>query len=128
MFSAAVRLLNRLELVGETLRHALEGLAEAAPAWLVQQISADWLDRYSHRFEQFRLPKGQEERRALAEQIGADGYQLLSAVYGAAAPAELRHLAAVQVLRQVWLQPEWLSVYSTGMSTTSGSLSNVSRR
>ena len=60
---AAVRLLNRLELVGETLRHALEGLAEAVPAWLVQQISADWFDRYSHRFEQFRLPKGQEERR-----------------------------------------------------------------
>lgn len=101
---AAVRLLNRLELVGETLRHALEVLAEAAPAWLVQQISADWFDRYSYRFEQFRLPKGQEERRALAEQIGADGYQLLCAVYSAAAPAELRHLAAVQVLRQVWLQ------------------------
>ena len=67
---AAVRLLNRLELVGETLRHVLQVLAEAAPAWLVQQITGDWFDRYSHRFEQFRLPKGQEERRALAEQIG----------------------------------------------------------
>jgi transposase len=55
---AAVRLLSRLELVGETLRHGLEVLAEAAPAWLVQQITVDWFDRYSYRFEQFRLPKG----------------------------------------------------------------------
>ena len=101
---AAVRLLNRLELVGETLRHGLEVLAEAAPAWLVQQITEDWFDRYSHRFEQFRLPKGQEERQALAESIGADGYHLLEAVYAAGAPAELRQLPAVAVLRRVWLQ------------------------
>jgi len=31
---AALRSLNRLELVGETMRHALESLAVAAPAWL----------------------------------------------------------------------------------------------
>ncbi len=31
---AAVRALNRLEVVGETLRHALDSLAVAAPAWL----------------------------------------------------------------------------------------------
>ena len=99
-----MRLLNRLELVGETLRHGLEVLAEAAPAWLVQQITVDWFDRYSYRFEQFRLPKGQDERQALAERIGADGYHLLGAVYAAGAPAELRQLAAVAVLRQVWLQ------------------------
>ena len=101
---AAVRLLNRLELVGETLRHALEVLAEAAPDWLVQQITVDWFDRYSYRFEQFHLPKGQEERRALAEQTGADGYHLLEAIYAPTAPAELRQLPAVAVLRQVWLQ------------------------
>ena len=101
---AAVRLLNRLELVGETLRHGLEVLAEAAPAWLVQQITEAWFDRYSHRFEQFRLPKGQEERQALAESIGVDGYHLLEAVYAAGAPAELRQLPTVAVLRRVWLQ------------------------
>jgi transposase len=101
---AAVRLLNRLELVGETLRHGMEVLAEAAPAWLVQQITEAWCDRYSQRLEQFRLPKGQEERQALAESIGADGYHLLRAVYAASAPAALRQLAAVQVLRGVWLQ------------------------
>ena len=101
---AAVRVLNRLELVGETLRRASEALAEAAPAWLVQQITADWCDRYSHRFEQFRLPKGREERQALAEKIGADGYHLLTAVYAPGAPAALRELTAVELLRRVWLQ------------------------
>ena len=101
---AAVRLLNRLELVGETLRHGLEVLAEVAPDWLVQQITVDWFDRYSYRFEQSRLPKGQDERQALAERIGADGYHLLGVVYATDAPAELRQLPAVAILRRVWLQ------------------------
>jgi transposase len=33
---AAVRELNRLEIVGETLHHALNVLAQVAPAWLAQ--------------------------------------------------------------------------------------------
>jgi len=39
---AAVRTLNRPELVTETLRLALEALAESAPAWLEGLIDADW--------------------------------------------------------------------------------------
>jgi transposase len=105
---AAVRLLSRLELVGETLRHGLEVLAAAAPDWLVPQITIDWFDRYSYRFEQSRLPKGQDERQALAERIGADGYHLLGAVYATDAPAELRQLAAVEILRRVWLQQYYI--------------------
>lgn len=101
---AAVHVLNRVELVGETLRGVLEVLAETAPAWLVQQIRADWFDRYVDRVEQARLPKGQRERQALAETIGRDGYQLLQALYAAGAPAELRQTPAVRVLRRVWLQ------------------------
>ena len=54
------------------------------------------------------MPKGQAERQELAERIGADGYHLLQAVYAASAPVELRQLAAVQVLRQVWLQQYYL--------------------
>ena len=79
---------------------------EVAPDWLVQQITVDWFDRYSYRFEQSRLPKGQDERQALAERIGADGYHLLGAVYAKNpdAPAELRQLPAVAILRRVWLQ------------------------
>src|SRR5688500_10599193 len=37
---AAIRVLNRLELVGETLRHALNSLAVVAPAWLQAQAPA----------------------------------------------------------------------------------------
>jgi transposase len=42
---AAVRALNRVELVGEALRHALDSLAIAAPAWLAAHSPADWYDR-----------------------------------------------------------------------------------
>ena len=36
---AAIRTLNRLECVGETMRHALEALAVVAPAWLLRALS-----------------------------------------------------------------------------------------
>src|SRR5512132_2810065 len=43
---AAVRELNRLELVTETLRAALEALAAAAPEWLLAMAPAGWYERY----------------------------------------------------------------------------------
>lgn len=42
---AAVRTLNRIEFVGETLRAALEALAAAAPGWLAAQVPAEWVER-----------------------------------------------------------------------------------
>jgi transposase len=42
---ARVRSLSNLECVGETLRAALDDLADLAPEWLVGQISADWFER-----------------------------------------------------------------------------------
>lgn len=101
---ASVRSLSHLETVGETLRAVLEDLAQTAPDWLVQQIDADWLLRYGHRVEQYRLPKEATKRQALAEQIGADGRQILAAVQQPDAPAQVRELASVQVLAQVWEQ------------------------
>ncbi len=59
---AAVRALNRLEVVGEAMRHALNSLAVVAPDWLRAQSRADWLERYDHRAEDARLPTGQEAR------------------------------------------------------------------
>ena len=47
---SAVRNLNRLEIVGETLHHALNVLAQVAPQWLTDQITSDWFDRYGQRF------------------------------------------------------------------------------
>ena len=125
----AVRDVNRLELVGETLRHVLEALAVVAPEWLQSWVPAEWQDRYAARMDDYRLPKGQSERERLAETIGGDGYELLRRVYecglaqagagtgagtgmGAGAGATgwswLRQLPAVEVMRRIWVQQyEW---------------------
>jgi len=101
---AAVRDLNRLELVGETLHHTLNVLAQVDPDWVRAQVTAEWFLRYGQRFSDYRLPKGKHDRQQLAETIGQDGVHLLTQVYGAAAPAALRALPAVETLRQVWIQ------------------------
>lgn len=101
---AAIRVLNRLECVGETLGQALNALASASPDWLRSWVPPAWAARYARRCEEFRLPAGRAERYALAEQMGADGFEVLRAVYAPAAPAELRSHPAVQTLRQVWVQ------------------------
>jgi transposase len=101
---AAVQTLNRLECVGETLRHALNVLATAAPDWLRSWVPAVWFDRYRQRFAEYRLPPEKSARYALAEQIGTDGRQLLEVLDDPAAPAWLRELPVVQTLRRVWLQ------------------------
>jgi transposase len=100
---AAIRGLNRLETIGETLRAALNSLAEAAPAWLTKRITADWFERYGRRVEEYRLPKGEAARTALAERIGRDGHEVLAAVYAADAPTGLHALPAVQALRRTWV-------------------------
>ncbi len=41
---AAIRTLNRLEFVGETLRAALHALAQSAPAWLARHGRPDWAE------------------------------------------------------------------------------------
>jgi transposase len=99
-----VRQLNRLECVGETMRQVLEALAEAAPEWLLNQITEDWFDQYGPRFESYRLPKEEQEKEALQIQIGEDGWHLLAAIYEAQAPAELRTLLEVEIMRQIWIQ------------------------
>jgi transposase len=101
---AAIRVLNRLELVGETLRHVLNSLAVIAPAWLQAQAPAAWFDRYGRRLENYRLPQTAAAREALAATIGADGRQLLQTVEAATELPWLREVAAVQTLRQVWAE------------------------
>jgi transposase len=101
---AAIHTLNRLEFVGETLRHTLNVLAVVEPEWLRAHVPTDWFARYEQRFQEYRLPAGRPERYALAETIGTDGVHLLTAVYASSAPTWLRHIPAVEILRQVWLQ------------------------
>jgi len=100
---AAIRTQKSLESVGETLRAALNAVATVAPEWLREQATPEWFDRYSTRMEESRLPKGQEAREQYAELIGADGSHLLSALYEPSAPAHLRELPAVQILRRTWV-------------------------
>ncbi|GHP00444.1 hypothetical protein KSF_104910 [Reticulibacter mediterranei] len=60
--------------------------------------------RYGHHIEESRLPRSQQDRQAIAEQIGRDGSQLLIDMYAPEAPAFLREIPAVQILRRVWIQ------------------------
>ena len=98
---AAVRVLNRLERVGETLRAALNELATVAPDWLRALAPVAWYERYGARVENYDLPKSDAERHQLAAVIGADGRQLLQAIETADRP-ELGTLPAVTILRRVW--------------------------
>jgi transposase len=54
----ALRMLNRLERVAETLRAALNAVAIAAPEWLRDHSPADWFARYDRRTEEYRGPMG----------------------------------------------------------------------
>ncbi|GAC1436752.1 MAG: hypothetical protein NVSMB54_37440 [Ktedonobacteraceae bacterium] len=99
---ARVRSLSDLECVGETLRAVLDDLASLVPDWLVGQVSSEWFERYSHRVENYRLPKAESQRTALAQQIGADGMHVLHALEQPDAPAQAREGASVHQLKQVW--------------------------
>ncbi|HLZ21766.1 MAG TPA: IS1182 family transposase [Ktedonobacterales bacterium] len=101
---AAVRALNRLAVVWEVMRHALESLAVVAPAWLAALAPAAWSERYTRRADEARLPATQAARMELARLIGADGDALLEAVTAADAPPWLREVPALDLLRRVWLQ------------------------
>ncbi len=101
---AAVRALNRIEIVGETLRHALECLAVALPDWLCARRRPDWGERFGRRLEDAALPKGRAARGAFAVLVGGDGHALLAAVYALDAPTWLRAIPAVETLRRVWVQ------------------------
>ena len=66
---AVLRGLNRLELVGETMRRTLDVLSTVAPEWLRHHVRPEWVGRYVRRLDDHRLPKGKEARRAEAEQF-----------------------------------------------------------
>jgi transposase len=99
---AAIRTLNRLELVGETLRAALNELAAVAPDWLREAAPKGWYERYALRVEDGRLPRTAAEREAYARTVGGDGFALLDRLDEPATPEELRGLPKVVILRQVW--------------------------
>jgi transposase len=101
---AKIRALNRLLCVWETMRAALESLAVVDPDWLRAHSQAEWVERYGPRCEDSRSPLGEAARLAFAEEIGQQGRELLDALFDPTAPQWLRHVPAVEILREVWVQ------------------------
>ena len=101
---AATRDLNRLEFVIETLRAALNQIAEVAGEWLASMAAPEWFDRYSARPEGGHHPSRWGARVEQADLVGADGMVLLEAVWSSPAPPQLRLLSQVEFLRQAWVQ------------------------
>ena len=101
---AAVRAIYRVICVSETMRAALNSLAEVAPEWVRSFAPDDWYERYERRVEEYRLHKEQGKRTALVEMIGAYGYALLEAFGTTPELNWLVHVRAVEILRRVWVE------------------------
>src|SRR5713101_1356385 len=101
---ANVRGLSSLESVAESLRAALNELADVAPDWLLGIISPDWFDRYVHRFELQRFPTGEQAKEDLRRQVGEDSWHLLQAALEEHTPQSVRACPSLALLQQVWDQ------------------------
>lgn len=102
---SAARRLSRVELVIETLTHALDVLTEVMPK-LVLRVAATFEQCRAYEIStfQFRIPKKDNERRQLAEAVGRDGFKLLAAIDQSAQSSVLSGIPAVNMLRIVWQQ------------------------
>jgi len=102
---ACVRRLNRIETCGESLRAALEEIAAVSPGFVVPLLKAGWDERYGRKVETSRLlGRKNGSAQALAEQIGADGQELLDAIDADPVAAWMNELPKVACLRTVWDQ------------------------
>jgi transposase len=86
----------------------LDQLAVDAPAWLQARAPQAWYERYAARFDQAHLPKTEAKRKLLAVQIGQDGRQLLEWAYAADSPEAVQKHAAIETLRQIWVQQYYM--------------------
>jgi hypothetical protein len=99
---ASTRTLGRLELIGETLRAALNEIATLEPQWLQGAALPAWHDLYDKRVEETRLPRPDKEREQYARTVGEDGFMLLALLDAPAAPPALGKLPKVAALRTAW--------------------------
>jgi transposase len=99
---AAIRVMNRLELVAETLRAALNELATVVPDWRQRLAPLEWYERYGKRIEDTRLPRAQAAREAYARTVGEDGFRVLDALAHPEAPEVARALPTITTLRRTW--------------------------
>ena len=101
---ANIRALNRCELVGETMRAALNELAVEAPQWLKALAPEVWYERYARRIEAYRLPRSKAGRKDYLLSVAEDGFRLLEVIDQKGAPPELQGLKQIEVLRKVWVR------------------------
>jgi transposase len=101
---AAVRKLRRMELAGETMRAALNALASVEPDWLRSVAKPEWFERYSHRVEEYRFPKGKQAQYLYGIDVATDGFELLDLLEQPSTPAMLKSLPMVNTLREGWKQ------------------------
>ncbi|MEU2134175.1 transposase [Streptomyces sp. NPDC018352] len=101
---SALRELNQLELVAETLRSALNAVALAEPGRLSEHARPDWFKHYATRAEEYADTKERSRRDQTYQRIGDDGMHLLRMIWAQDAPPNLPRLPETEVLRQVWVQ------------------------
>jgi len=82
--------------------YVLNVLSEVAPEWVCTYVPAEWVERYGERLEHERLPKEEEERKRYANQVGADGWTLLTALDAPATPDWMKTLPAITTLQTIW--------------------------
>ena len=97
---AAIRVMNRLELVTETMRAALNEVTTFAPEWLTKAALPEWFTRYGARAEQSRMPRTDPAREIYARQVGEDGFHLLKLLGDQ--QSDLLKLEQVAILERVW--------------------------
>ena len=101
---AKIRTLNRTLCVAQTMVYVLNVLSEVAPEWVRAHVPTEWVERYGERLEHERLPKADEERKQYANQVGTDGWSLLTALDAIATPDWMKTLPAITTLRTMWDQ------------------------
>lgn len=102
--SALVKILNRTELILETVRNSIEAVSEVAPEWILGIAKSHWNKRYYlDRPFNYRLPKKDGEKEALAQSAGEDGFYILDCI--SKAPKSMRKkldaLPEIGILRRV---------------------------
>jgi transposase len=93
-----------VECVGETLRSALNELAQLAPAWVKQLVPAEWHTPYGRRFDSMHRPDSQAKRDERMQQIVEAGFWLTTHVFSPGTLPGMRWAPRVEVLRPVWVQ------------------------
>ena len=94
---------SRVEAIHETLRAALNDIAQQAPDWLQTWVPIEWYQDYGKPIDDYHLPKQRDQRTAYAVRIGQDGMTLLERLWQEDAPVLLRQLGTVEHLRCYWI-------------------------